>query len=144
MSLPDPEPGLVISYAYLWRHEHNAGLEEGRKVRPAVIVLSAFKAKTGNTRVIVAAITHSAPQGETIAIEILPKVKAHLGLDNERSWIVLDEVNSFDWPGFDLRPIEGSKTEFSYGFIPPKLYEQVRDTLVAANKAGKAQVTKRD
>ena len=144
MSLPDPEPGLVISYAYLWRHEHNAGLEEGRKVRPAVIGLSAMKPKTGNIRVIVAAITHSAPTGDTIAVEIPPKVKAHLGLDAERSWIVLDEVNSFDWPGFDLRPIEGSKSEFVYGFIPPKLHERVRDTLVAANKAGKAHVTKRD
>jgi hypothetical protein len=27
--IPTPEPGLVISYAYLWHHEHEAGREEG-------------------------------------------------------------------------------------------------------------------
>jgi hypothetical protein len=40
VSLPTPEPGLVIPYAYLWRHEYNRGLEEGRKTRPSVIVLA--------------------------------------------------------------------------------------------------------
>lgn len=29
MPIPNPEPGLVISYAYLWQPEHRAGLEEG-------------------------------------------------------------------------------------------------------------------
>jgi hypothetical protein len=28
MPLPEPEPGLVISYAYLWHHEHDSGVEE--------------------------------------------------------------------------------------------------------------------
>jgi hypothetical protein len=41
MPIPTPEPGLVISYAYLWHHEHGAGREEGRKDRPSVIVLAA-------------------------------------------------------------------------------------------------------
>lgn len=40
MAIPGPEAGLVISYAYLWHHEHLAGHEEGRKNRPAVIVLA--------------------------------------------------------------------------------------------------------
>jgi len=35
MALPDPQPGLVISYSYLWHHEHRAGREEGLKSRPA-------------------------------------------------------------------------------------------------------------
>jgi len=30
MPIPDPEPGLVISYAYLWHHEHQTGREEGQ------------------------------------------------------------------------------------------------------------------
>ena len=33
MPIPTPEPGLVISYAYLWDHEAQSGLEEGRKDR---------------------------------------------------------------------------------------------------------------
>jgi hypothetical protein len=31
---PEPQPGLIISYAYLWHHEHRAGREEGLKDRP--------------------------------------------------------------------------------------------------------------
>jgi hypothetical protein len=38
MPIPTPEAGLVVSYAYLWRFEHEAGREEGRKDRPSVTV----------------------------------------------------------------------------------------------------------
>lgn len=49
MPLPRPEPGLVVSYAYLWRHEHNRGLEEGLKVRPCAVVLRPYtQAQIGN------------------------------------------------------------------------------------------------
>src|ERR1700736_2923482 len=40
MPIPNPEPGLVISYAYLWHREHQAGREEGRKDRPSVIIVA--------------------------------------------------------------------------------------------------------
>ncbi len=33
MALPDPQLGLVISYSYLWHHEHHAG-RDGGPVRP--------------------------------------------------------------------------------------------------------------
>jgi mRNA-degrading endonuclease toxin of MazEF toxin-antitoxin module len=61
MSLPRPEPGLVIPYAYLWRYEHRKGQEEGRKTRPCVIVLAAENQADGTTRVTVAPITHTPP-----------------------------------------------------------------------------------
>ena len=35
---PEPVPGLVIRYSYLWRREHLEGREEGRKDRPCAIV----------------------------------------------------------------------------------------------------------
>lgn len=95
MSLPDPEPGLVIPYAYLWRHEHRQGQEEGRKARPSVIVLSAQGPEGGAVRVTVAAITHTPPAKDGEAIELPTRVKQALRLDDERSWIVLDEVNQF-------------------------------------------------
>ncbi len=38
---------------------------------------------------------------------------------------MLDEVNQFAWPGYDIRPVPGSKGRFAYGFIPPKLYDTV-------------------
>jgi hypothetical protein len=40
MPIPTPEPGLVISYAYLWDHEAQSGQEEGRKDRPCVIAIA--------------------------------------------------------------------------------------------------------
>lgn len=125
MSLPTPEPGLVIPYAYLWRHEHRKGQEEGRKVRPSVIVLTVQNPTGGFPRVTVAPITHTPPARDGEAIELPPRVKQALGLDNDRSWIVLDEVNQFAWPGYDIRPVTGSKDRFAYGFIPPKLYDTV-------------------
>jgi len=38
--LPAPELGLVISYAYLWSSEADAGREEGGKDRPCAVVPS--------------------------------------------------------------------------------------------------------
>ena len=125
MSLPTPEPGLVIPYAYLWRHEHCKGQEEGRKVRPSVIVLAVQSPEGSTPRVTVAPITHTPPAKDGEAVELPPRVKQALGLDDDQSWIVLDEVNQFVWPGYDIRPVPGSKDRFAYGFIPPKLYDTV-------------------
>jgi hypothetical protein len=105
MPIPTPEPGLVISYAYLWHHEHQAGQEEGRKDRPSVIVLAVERAVNDTTVVVVLPITHNPPTVPASAVEISAAVKRHLGLDDERSWIVVAEGNEFDWLGYDLRKI---------------------------------------
>lgn len=124
MAIPTPEPGLVISYAYLWRHEHESGSEEGRKNRPCVIVLAVEK-HDGATVVTVAPITHIQPTGATAGIEIPPRVKQHLGLDHEKSWAVISEVNQFMWPGYDLRTVPGT-VKIDYGFLPPNLFKSIR------------------
>jgi PemK-like, MazF-like toxin of type II toxin-antitoxin system len=91
--IPAPEPGLVISYAYLWHHEHQAGRDEGRKDRPCVIVLTVERPAHDATIVVVLPITHAPPDDPASAIEIPIAVKRHLGLDYERSWIVVAEGN---------------------------------------------------
>ena len=144
MALPTPEPGLVIPYAYLWRHEHRKGQEEGRKVRPAVIVLAVQSPKGGAPRVTVAPITHTPPAQDGEAIELPLRVKQALGLDDDRSWIVLDEVNQFAWPGYDLRPVPGSTNRFAYGFIPPKLYDTVIARILALAAARRVTEIPRD
>lgn len=58
------------------------------------------------------------------------KVRQHLGLDDARSWIIVNEVNQFDWSGFDRRPLLGQNNTFAYGFLPPRLYEAVKVTLL--------------
>ena len=85
MPIPNPEPGLVISYAYLWHHEHRAGRDEGQKDRPSVIVLAVERETDGATLVTVLPITHSAPREAAAVIEIPAAVKRHLGLDDDPS-----------------------------------------------------------
>jgi hypothetical protein len=59
--LPVPEPGLVVSYSYLWHSEDEQDQEEGLKDRPCAIILVAEDA-AGETLVTVVPITHSAPE----------------------------------------------------------------------------------
>ena len=131
MALPDPEPGLVISYAYLWYSEFEQGRVEGRKDRPCAIVLTGHEADE-QTIVIVVPITHAPPQRADEAVEIPLATKRRLGLDAARSWAIVSEVNRFTWPGPDLRPISRDEAgRFDYGFVPPSLFRQIRDKLVA-------------
>ena len=141
--LPEPVPGLVISYAYLWRDEALAGREEGRKDRPCVVVLAVRPLK-GGIVVTVAPITHLPPRHPDAAIEVPAATKARLGLDGDRSWIVPADLNQFIWPGVDLRPIRRGETRFDYGLLPASLYRRLRDRVLALARAGRARATSRD
>src|SRR5262245_21440649 len=99
-----PERGLVINYSYLWTSEDKAGSEEGRKDRPCAIIVARYNDE-GRMRLRVVPVTHSQPANPEHAIEIPAVTKKRLGLDSDRSWIVLTEVNDFTWPGFDIRTI---------------------------------------
>ena len=142
MSLPEPVPGLVISYAYLWRDEALRGQEEGRKDRPCVIILAVEEAN-GRTVVTVAPVTHAPPAHMERAIEIPAATKQRLGLDSERSWVIAADLNRFVWPGVDLRPIRRGAKTYTYGLLPAALYRQVRDQVLALARAGRAAVTPR-
>jgi mRNA-degrading endonuclease toxin of MazEF toxin-antitoxin module len=144
MGFPEPQLGLVVSYAYLWHHEHRAGREEGRKDRPCVILLAVERAANGITFVQVAPITHAPPNDAAAAVELPPAVKRHLGLDEARSWVVLNEVNEFAWPGFDLRPVPGLAGTVSYGFLPPRLFDLLISKLTGLWRAGRGKTTPRD
>jgi hypothetical protein len=143
MPIPTPEPGLVISYAYLWHHEHEAGRDEGRKDRPSVIVLAVERQPDDATVVIVLPITHKSPVDPASAVEIPLPVKRHLGLDDDRSWVVVSEGNEFEWPGYDLRKI-GRGDRYDYGFLPPRLFNQVLTAFMAWRRNHRARVTSRE
>lgn len=143
MPIPTPEPGLVISYAYLWHDEHKAGREEGLKDRPSVIVLVVARESDEATIVTVLPITHSAPQDPRSAVEIPLAVKRHLGLDDARSWIVVSEGNEFLWPGYDLRKLP-RKDRYDYGFLPPRLFDEVREAFLEWRRARKTKTTPRE
>lgn len=142
MAIPDPQPGLVLSYAYLWRHEHLAGHDEGAKDRPSVIVLTANKSGDDATIVTVLPVTHREPSDPDWAVEIPLPVKRHLGLDEARSWIVIAEGNEFLWPGYDLRKI-ATADRYDYGFLPPRFFTQVVTAFAAFHGSGKGSLTPR-
>ena len=124
MPLPAPEPGLVLSYGYLWKWQDERGDDTGEKSRPCVIVLTTEN-NDGGTVVLVVPATSQQPQPDRSSIEIPTRVQAHLGLDGARCWVIIDEVNKFIWPGPDLAQLPGQPGTFHYGFIPPKLYKQI-------------------
>ena len=92
----------------------------------------------------VAPITHSPPHDPNVAVEIPLRVKEHLGLDSERSWVILEEVNIFTWPGFDLRPIKKGQSRVDYGLLPPKLFERLIAKFRELRAQGKVAGASRD
>ena len=138
MAFPTPVPGLVIRYSFLWSHEARAGADEGSKDRPCAVLLS-LRNQGGRDIVTVLPVTHTAPINPDLAVEIPAATKARLGLDSERSWIVIDEANRFSWPGPDLRPVPGGESgAVVYGLLPESLYNLVREKWLAAYDRGRA------
>jgi len=147
VDLPEPEVGQVIRYGYLWQYENAAGREESSKIRPCAIVLAVAPKRDDEegTYVVVAPITHTPPRDTAFAIEIPATVKQRLGLDDERSWIILLEVNRFRWPGPDLWPVraEAQRREMLYGSLPRTLMQEALRLLAIRIRAGTLNIVKR-
>ena len=142
MSWPVPRPGLVIRYSYLWESEARQGREEGIKDRPCAIILVLLR-EGEHPIVRVLPVTHALPADPSDALEIPQPTKQRLGLDSERSWVVLSEANDFIWPGPDLRPaVNGDPSSVAYGMLPPGFMKVLRERLVQRRSARLA-VTKR-
>lgn len=59
-----------------------------------------------------------------------------LGLDAGLHWLRADELNSFAWPGYHLRPIPGRRGAYAYGVLPEALYENLRAKILHIREAG--------
>lgn len=130
MALPTPHDGLVIRYGYLWEWQRRRGQEEGRD-RPCMI-LRIFKTPAEQTRrAIVIPISHTPPDPERDqeGFEIPIVTGRRLGLDEERSWLIVSECNRFTWPGPDVRSVDTRRD--AYGPMPPGLYAKARDRFLA-------------
>jgi hypothetical protein len=141
VALPEPKPGLVVRYDYLWTHEAAAGRDQG-KDRPACLVA----ATDGSVRpryVVLLPITHTPPAGNTVGVEIALKVKQALGLDDERSWVIVSEHNIDEWPNAGLLPVPGDPGSFAYGFIPPGLFKQIKARFLELARQKKTQAVRR-
>jgi hypothetical protein len=135
---------LVIRYSYLWRAERLAGNEEGLKDRPCAIILVTYDLDDREI-VTVLPITHSPPPDPGLAIEIPLETKVRLGLDSDRSWVMLSEANRFVWPGPDLRfPAGKEASNAAYGLVSRTFFRSLRDRFISVLKSGQARVVERD
>jgi len=130
----EPKVGWIFRYSYLWHWQHLEGREEGDKDRPALVLAIVATLEDGTPAVRVLPITHSPPSDPAAAIELPPATKRRLGLDAERSWIVLSESNRFIWLGPDIRSFD-SDTGY-YGPLPPALFAEVKRRFVELAQSG--------
>ncbi|MEO1602581.1 MAG: hypothetical protein AAFU49_19375, partial [Pseudomonadota bacterium] len=89
-----PKPGQVIDYHYLWKWQADRGETEGRKKRPACVVV-VVKNTAGRHVLFIAPITSKHPDEDRTALQI-PETEArratlatHLPL-----WVIVDELNA--------------------------------------------------
>lgn len=132
MAFPTPFPGLVFRYGFLWHAESLKSRTEGKE-RPCVVLLAVRRAADGTVRVRVAPITHS-PKSREAGLEIPPKVRRHLGLDDAASWISLTDANEFVWPGPDIRPLPGRPGVWTYGVLPVELFDSLKRRIAAIKR----------
>ena len=145
MSIPEPKPGLVIRYAFLWSSEEDHGSVEATKDRPCAIVVAAYN-QAGAIQTIVAPVTHSPPAWDSKAasLEIPAAICKSLGFDDGRHWLRLEELNRFMWPGYDLRPRPDDPNRWDYGMLPKDLFEKMRVRIVELDRERKNRIMKRD
>ena len=123
--------GSVVRYAYLWSKEYRSGQVEGLKDRPTLVLSLSIRVENGRTRLLVVPVTHAPPKSRDDAIELPAAIKRHLGLDNEPSWIVTTESNTFTWPGPDVRPIPDKPPgTFIYGEVPDGFLRTVTESFI--------------
>ena len=93
----------------------------------------------GEEIVTVLPITHTPPIDPADALEIPYATKRRLGLDEERSWVVVTESNRFRWPGPDLRMVRAEDAaSVVYGVLPGTFFEQVRLAFLGKVKVARA------
>ena len=141
MALPDPKPGLIIRYDYLWMHEATAGRDQG-KTRPTCLIAATDPAVRPRY-VVLLPITHTRPIGDTVGIEIPARVRQALGLHDAPSWVIASEHNIDEWPNAGLSPLPGLPDVFSYGFIPPGLFAQIRACFLELARAKRSPAVRR-
>jgi hypothetical protein len=90
-------------------------------------------------------VTHAPPDDTALAVEIPYATKQRLGLDSERSWVMLTEANRFVWPGPDLRMKDpnGGPESVAFGLLPRALFKEISGKFGDAIEARIARVIRR-
>jgi hypothetical protein len=65
-----------------------------------------------------------------------------VGLDDAPTWVIVSEYNIDEWPN-GLAPLPGRVGIFSYGFIPPGLFAQIRAKFTELSRQGRSSEVRR-
>jgi len=136
VAIPEPKPGLVLRYDYLWTHEAAAGQDQGED-GPACLI-AATDACLRPRYVVLLPITHTPPSGDTVGIKIPARVREAIGLDDAPSWVIISEHNIDEWPNGGLSLVPGKRDRFAYGFIPPGLFARIKADFLELARAKKS------
>jgi hypothetical protein len=132
--IPEPQVGMVINYEYIWARQFKDGFkpEDRVKVRPCAI-LAVVEGKDDVT-VYVSPMTHTAPYQPERSIKLSDDTSARLRMDCNNSWLMVDEVNKFTWPGDCLRRVfNREKPSYCYGMLPETVLLDARSKMKAFN-----------
>jgi mRNA-degrading endonuclease toxin of MazEF toxin-antitoxin module len=131
-----PQRGDVIEFAFLWKHESDAGQSEAVKDRRCVIVSVLDEGR----RIVVAPITGTEPAH---AFK-MPLRGGALGLERP-SWIVTSDLNVTDWPGHYLRPAAAPDGAWwRYGRLSDTLKAKLADAVAAALRHNATAIVSRN
>lgn len=136
--VPEPKVGMVVNYEYIWARQFRDGFkpEDRVKVRPCAI-LAVVEGKD-DTTVYVAPMTHTAPYHPERSIKLGEDTSERLRMNCNNTWLMVDEVNKFTWPGDSLRRVFNRQPGgFCFGMLPEAVLRDAREKLKAfnANKA---------
>ena len=119
--IPLPQRGDIINYAFLFSHERDAGMHEG-KTRP-VMVLAVVE-----RRVTVMALT---TKGDAVQAEHVPipsNVAQAMKLPAGATSLVANQLNRFEWVGYDLRP-RAAGQDHRFGRCPPGFFKSALESI---------------
>jgi hypothetical protein len=148
MHIPDEPPiGNLVAYEYLWLSQQNIR-EDGAKGLSSSLIF-AKKIIASVTLAYAVGMSHKPPDASEKAIEVPRKLKRHLGLDEDPSWVYTDQLNEFTWPGPDLRPAEwlsnlpSARDSCIIGALPKNWFALLKQDVVGNLKLKRAHIIRR-
>lgn len=120
--------GDIVQYPYLWASQHNAGESQGRKSRPACLVLRLRDPTRPVHHLMLLAISSRPPNADQTALEIPDTERRRAGLSRyPRAWIVVSEYN------YDIEELSWYlETQIPLGKFSPRFLKQIVEALKPA------------
>jgi hypothetical protein len=144
--IPEPIPGLIFRYGYLWLEEYRKGRTDPSKDRPACIIAKVVQQADRLLKiaddvavepgdVIILPITTKPPGSGQIAVELTADEKRLCQLNPEfPSWLIVSEFNADIWPNADISLIRGTN-RIDYGIARPGLMKRIGQEFLLARRA---------